>query len=422
MQDTPKSERLHIGIFGRRNVGKSSLLNALTGQESSIVSPEAGTTADPVEKPMELLPLGPVVFIDTAGMDDTGRLGAMRVSRTRLALERSDIALLVSEPGEWGVFEVLILDELKKRKIPTLIVFNKSDLQDSESMPKYFSSLGGAKTICTSTYTGDGIPDLKQSIIEAAPENHFDRQTILQDLAGAGDVVVLVIPVDKEAPKGRLILPQAQTIRDALDKNALCMMMQDSELAAGLQKLTVRPRIVITDSQAFDRVAAATPSDILMTSFSIVFSRYKGDLEEQVRGAMAIDGLRPGDRVLVAEACTHHPVEDDIGREKIPRWLTKKVGGELDIDFVRGRDFPEDPACYSLVIHCGACMWNRKSMLSRIIHCRRAGAPITNYGLCIAHCLGIMERALAPFPAARKIYMSSRDQTASQQPTPAMEQ
>ena len=403
----PKSLRLHIGLFGRRNVGKSSLLNAITRQTVSIVSPTAGTTTDPVEKPMELLPLGPVLFIDTAGVDDVGALGEMRVARTRQALDRTDLGVLVAEAGEWGEFEEKLLAELAERQTPTIVVFNKSDLGSPD--PALLAKLKEAKhrTVSTVASSGDGIADLRQALLEAAPAEAIEHPAILSDLVGPGEMAVLVVPIDKEAPKGRLILPQVQSIRDLLDGDAFCMVVKERELREALGRLTRPPRLVVTDSQVFLKVAADTPPEVPMTSFSILFARFKGDLVTQTLGALAIDRLQPGDRVLIAEACTHHPIAEDIGRVKIPRWLTQYVGGKLEIEHYAGHDLPGDLTQYKLVVNCGACMWNRRQMLSRILHCRQAGVPITNYGLTIAYSLGIFERALGPFPAALEAWRAA---------------
>jgi [FeFe] hydrogenase H-cluster maturation GTPase HydF len=400
MRGTPKGFRLHIGIFGRRNVGKSSLLNALTRQQVSIVSEVAGTTTDPVEKPMELLPIGPVLFIDTAGIDDVGALGEMRVARTRQVFDRTDLGLIVLEAGEWGPFEEGMLEELKHREIPIIVVSNKTDLAEPPADLAACLKAARVALVRTVASRGEGLLDLREALIRAAPEEFINAPAIIGDLVPAGELVVLVVPIDLEAPKGRLILPQVQAIRDVLDVDAYCMVAKERELRDALDRLRRPPKLVVTDSQGFLKVAGDTPPEIPLTSFSILFARYKGDLVEFVRGAMAIDTLKPGDRVLIAEACTHHPIGEDIGRVKIPRWLTQYVGGKLEVATVQGHDFPDDVSPYRLIVHCGACMWNRREMLSRILRCRKAGVPITNYGLAIAYSLGIFERALSPFPAA----------------------
>jgi len=408
MRDTPKGFRLHIGIFGRRNVGKSSLLNAMTRQNVSIVSEVAGTTTDPVEKPMELLPVGPVLFIDTAGIDDVGALGEMRVARTRQVFDRTDVGIVVVGAGDWGEFEEGILAHLQARKIPAVVVFNKVDL--AKPPAKLTARLKNQKTPVVETVAsrGEGVLDLREALIRVAPEDFINAPAIVGDLVPAGELVVLVVPIDLEAPKGRLILPQVQAIRDILDVDAYCMVVKERELRDALDRLRRPPALVVTDSQGFLKVAGDTPPQIPLTSFSILFARYKGDLCEFVRGALAIDTLRPGDRVLIAEACSHHPIGEDIGRVKIPRWITQYVGGKLDFTSVQGHDFPEDLSPYKLIVHCGACMWNRREMLSRMVRCRKAGVPIANYGLTIAYTLGIFERALSPFPAAMDVFRQSR--------------
>ncbi len=410
MQGAPKSLRLHIGLFGRRNVGKSSLLNALTRQDVSIVSAIAGTTTDPVEKPMELLPIGPVLFIDTAGIDDAGALGAQRVERTRRVLDRTDIAILVVEAGTWSEFETALLKELAERGMAAVVVFNKADLATPSAA--VVSDLAERKIPCVTTVAsrGEGILDLREALIRVVPDDVINTPSIVGDLVPPGELAVLVVPIDKEAPQGRLILPQVQTIRDLLDHDAYCVVVKERELRAALDRLSRPPALVVTDSQAFLKVAADTPPEVPLTSFSILFARFKGDLTELVRGATAIDTLAPGNRVLIAEACAHHPIGEDIGRVKIPRWLTQYVGGQLAITTVQGHDFPADLNAYKLVINCGACVQNRREMLTRILHCRRAGVPITNYGLTIAYSLGVFERALSPFPAALDVYRRARAQ------------
>ena len=400
MKTTPKSLRLHIGLFGRRNVGKSSLLNMMTRQLVSIVSDIAGTTTDPVEKPMELLPIGPVLFIDTAGIDDVGTLGQMRVQRTQKIFERTDVGIIVAESGLWGPFEQAILEKLSEHKVPIIVVFNKADL--AKPAKSLLDNLAEKQIQYLETVASQsrGLEELREALIRTVPEEFIKPPAIVADLVPPGELIVLVTPIDKEAPKGRLILPQVQTIRDILDAGAYCLVVTDDQLPDALARLSRPPALVVTDSQAFDKVAASVPPAVPLTSFSILFARYKGDLAELVRGTLAIERLKPGDHVLVAEACSHHPIGDDIGRVKIPRWLIQYVGGKLHFTTVQGHDFPEDLSAYKLVIHCGGCMWNRREMLSRILHCRRVGVPITNYGLTIAYSLGIFERALEPFPSA----------------------
>ncbi len=403
---TPRGMRLHIGIFGRRNVGKSSLLNAIVRQDVSIVSNVAGTTTDPVEKPMELLPLGPVLFVDTAGIDEQGALGELRVQRTRQVLERVDVGIVVAAQ-EWGPFESTLLEELRARGTPTVVVLNKMDLWSPSAALLAKLDAEGVAHRRTSILTGEGLLGVREALLAAAPSDFLDGRGILADLVGPGGLAVLVVPIDKEAPKGRLILPQVQSIRDLLDANAMCLVTRERELRAALSQLRQPPALVVTDSQAFLKVAADTPPGIPMTSFSILFARHRGDLLSQVEGALAIDRLAPGDRILVAEACAHHPIGEDIGRVKIPRWLRQYVGGDLEFVTVQGHDFPEDLGAYKLVIHCGACTMNRREVLSRVLRCRQAGVPITNYGLAIAFSLGIFERALGPFPAAQELWRRS---------------
>ena len=404
----PKTFRLHIGIFGRRNAGKSSILNALTLQDVSIVSAIAGTTTDPVEKPMELLPLGPVLFIDTAGIDDAGVLGEKRVNKTIAVFDRTDLGILVTSFYDWGDYEYQIMTEFKNRKIPFIIVFNKTDcFEENHDITAQLDNVK-IKYVTTAATTGFGISKLRQLLLQSAPESFIDRQGILSDLVAPGEAAVLVVPIDKEAPKGRLILPQVQSIRDLLDNDSFCVVVKERELREALSRFNKPPKLVVTDSQAFLKVAADTPPEIPMTSFSILFARFQGDLNEMVRGAMTIEKLKAGDRVLIAEACSHHPIGEDIGTVKIPRWLTQYVGGKLEIESTRGHDFPKNIADYKIIIHCGACMWNRREMLSRIIKAKEANVPITNYGLTIAYSLGIFERALQPFPAALDIFRESQ--------------
>ena len=405
---TRKGLRLHIGMFGRRNAGKSSLLNAVTRQQVSIVSEQAGTTTDPVEKPMEIQPIGPVLFIDTAGIDDEGALGRLRTEKTRRVLDRTDLGVIVCSEGVWGEFEEALKRELDGRGASCVIVFNKCDLQRPSKELLEGLRASQAKVVETAAPTGAGMLEFRQALIDAVPPDFTADPDLLGDLVPPGGFAVLVVPIDKEAPKGRLILPQVQAIRSLLDNDAYCIVVKERELRHALRNLQEQPKLVVTDSQAFLKVAADTPPEVPMTSFSILFARMLGDLVEQVRGALAIDSLKSGDRVLIAEACSHHPIGDDIGRVKIPRWLTQYSGGKLEFTHVQGHDFPSDLAAFSLVIHCGACMWNRREMLSRIACCQAAGVPITNYGLTIAYSLGIFDRALQPFPAALEALAQER--------------
>ena len=409
MEPTPKSFRLHIGLFGRRNVGKSSLLNAITRQYVSIVSDIAGTTTDPVEKPMEFLPLGPVLFIDTAGIDDIGSLGQLRVEKTQKVFDRTDLGILVTEANIWGEFEDRIVKELERRKIPIVVVLNKIDLYPPDK--RITQSLSQNKNIHVveiSIKSNLGILDFRKMILTAAPEAFFNNPVILRDLVEPKGMVIQVMPIDKEAPKGRLLLPQVQAIRDVLDGDALTLVVKETEYTDALLALKHPPKLVVTDSSAFAQIAKETPKDILLTSFSILYARLKGDLVSQVIDTLTLDQLKPGDKVLISEACSHHPITDDIGRVKIPRWLNQYVNGELDIHVVQGHDFPKDLNTYKFVVHCGACMFNRREVLSRILLCREAGVPCSNYGLIIAYCLGIFERVLEPFPEALRAYTEAR--------------
>ncbi len=402
LNETPRGSRLHIAIFGRRNAGKSSLINALTNQKIAIVSHVPGTTTDPVYKSMEILPLGPVVLIDTAGIDDVGELGALRIEKTLAVLKKTDLMLLVIDPEKGvGVYEEDTVRRARENKVPVVAVINKIDLHPAPAMAEIADSLG-VPCVPVSSLSGEGIDALKLAMIKTAPKD-WTAPTILGDLISPGDTVVLVVPIDLAAPKGRLILPQVQTIRDILDHDAMAMVVKERELRAALGNLKEKPRLVVTDSQAFLKVAADTPKDVAMTSFSILFARYKGNLATLARGAMAIRDLEPGDRVLVAEACTHHRVEDDIGTVKIPRWLRQNVGGHLDFTWVSGLELPPDIKDYKLIVHCGACMINRKEMLHRLLMAEQAGVPIVNYGVLIAHVMGILDRALAPFPELRGV-------------------
>jgi len=414
LRATSKAFRLHIGFFGRRNVGKSSLLNAVTRQHVSIVSEVAGTTTDPVEKPMELLPIGPVLFVDTAGVDDVGDLGAQRIEKTRLAIARSDIGVLVAEAGVWGEFEERLLAELRSQAIPVLVALNKADLRKDTAEQVARLLREKLPFVEVSATTGEGVDGFREKLWELAPAEAAEAPVIIRDLVGPDETAMLVMPIDKEAPKGRIKQLQAQAIRDLLDGEASCVVVKDGGLERAINNMKNPPKIVVTDAQVFDKVARVTPDSVPLTAFSILLSRLKGDLVAQTKAALTVDSLKPGDKVLVAESCTHHPIEEDIGRVKIPRWLRQCVGGDLEFTHVKGRDFPKDLSPYKLVIHCGACMWNRQEMLNRIRECRRQGVPITNYGLVIAYALGILERALEPFPEALAAYYEGRSQQQKQ--------
>lgn len=405
MNETPKGNRLHIAIMGRTNTGKSSLLNMISGQDVAITSPVAGTTTDVVEKAMELLPLGPVLFLDTAGVDDTSSLSGQRLGRTIKALDRADIVVLVTEPGVWTEYEDEVIGEAGKRKAPVMIAVNKIDL--AKPSPEFVSKVEAKSKSVIFVSSLDGGPErekyiaaLKRLLIEITPEDFLRTPSLVGDLLPPGGLAVLVVPIDLQAPRGRLILPQVQTIRDALDNDAAALIVKERELAATLGKMNVKPDLVVCDSQAVLKVSADIPPEIPFTTFSILFARQKGDIIAAAEGAARIEDLEPGDRVLIAEACTHHALEDDIGRVKIPRWLRQYVGGELDVSVSSGRDYPDDLEKYRLIIHCGACMLNRREMLNRVQRAREARVPITNYGVAISYLQGVAKRTLSPFPAA----------------------
>ena len=396
MFNVTKGNRLHIAIFGKRNAGKSSLINALTGQKLAIVSDVAGTTTDPVYKSMEILPMGPVMLIDTAGIDDHGELGRLRVEKSLEVLRKTDVALLVvAVDSSFDAAEQLVVDQCKKLSTPLILVINKIDTRAAAEnlIPGEYGDL---PVVYLSSLTCKGINNLKSLLIKHAPLN-WEQQTLVGDLISPGDVCVLVTPIDLAAPKGRLILPQVQIIRDILDSDALAYVVKERELRACIQSLKEKPRIVITDSQAFLKADADTPPGVLFTSFSILFARFKGDLRTFVEGASTIGQLRSGDKVLIAESCTHHRVEDDIGTVKIPRWI-RNMQGDVKFVHVAGTEFPADLSSYKLVLHCGGCMSNRRDMLSRMLVCKEAGVPIVNYGIAIGYLQGVLRRALSPWP------------------------
>ena len=395
MQQTPNANRLHIAIFGKRNVGKSSLINALTAQDIALVSDLAGTTTDPVYKAMELLPIGPVVIIDTAGLDDEGAIGELRIKKTKEVMDKTDLALLVID-GNGGdlSFEKEWYEDLKKRKIPVVGVINKIDENDVSLAD--IQKVINIDFVKVSAKDKVNIDELKKAIMKMAPED-FEKSTIVGDIVKPKAKVLVVAPQDIQAPKGRLILPQVQIIRDLLDNDAMALVVKDSELEDILSSLKDKPDLVITDSQVFKKVNSIIPSDVPLTSFSILMARYKGDLNSLVQGARAIDNLKVGDKVLIAEACTHHPLEGDIGREKLPVWLQEKVGGKLDITVCAGSSFPENLREYKLIVHCGACMFNRQQLMSRIKKANIEELPITNFGIAIAHINGILDRVLSAF-------------------------
>ncbi len=420
MIETPKGLRLHIGLFGRRNSGKSTLMNALVGQDVAIVSDRPGTTTDPVEKAFELAPLGPVVFIDTAGIDepeDAGALGEARVRRTQAVLERVDVALVVAgsatgdpQADPLGDFELGLIATLRETKTPFVVVFNKADVASpSSQVLARLAAEGVAATdiVAVSALKKTGIDRVKEALLRVAPESRIDDARLLGDLVAPGDLVVLVVPIDLGAPKGRLILPQVQTLRDLLDSDAISIMVKERELASALSRLAVAPRLVVCDSQVVQKVAADTPREIALTTFSILMARAKGDFVGLAAGAGAISRLRPGDRVLIAEACSHHALADDIGRVKIPRWLRQFAGGDLAIDVRSGADFPEDLSPYALVVQCGGCTVTRRQILARQFRAARQGVPMTNYGMAISRVQGVIERTLECFPAALGAYQEA---------------
>ncbi len=399
MNQTPNADRITIGFFGRRNAGKSSLVNAVTGQNLSVVSDTPGTTTDPVRKAMELLPLGPVLIIDTPGMDDEGDLGNLRVEKAREVLAAVHVAVLVVDSAQgFTAADKTLLNLINERKLPYILALNKSDLPaTADSVVAPLPADLSARVHTVSAATGNGVHALKEAIAALAVGTGNTRR-LVADLLSPDDVVVLVIPIDEAAPKGRLILPQQQTIRDILDAHCTVLVCQDTELKKTLSLLKDPPRLIITDSQAFGRVAKDTPDGVLLTSFSILFARYKGDLPTLIRGASALSRLRDGDRVLIAEGCTHHRQCNDIGTTKIPRWIEDFSDAKPQYTFTSGGEFPADLADYALVVHCGGCMLNEKEMAHRMATAHAAHVPMVNYGVAIAHMHGILRRSLAPFP------------------------
>lgn len=394
LNSTPSGDRVHIGFFGVRNAGKSSIVNAVTGQELSVVSDTLGTTTDPVRKAMELLPAGPVVIIDTPGIDDEGDLGSLRVKKAKEALRRCDVAVLVLDALR-GVTpaDQNLINLFEKRNLPFVVVWNKSDLLEGVQPSGNF-----ANQVVASAITGEGIHELKE-VIAACANGQESQKKLISDMLVPGDVVVLVIPIDSSAPKGRLILPQQMVIRDVLDANATCLCCQPEELAATLKGLTQPPKMVVTDSQAFGRVSKDVPESIWLTSFSILMARYKGELSSYAVGAQAIADLKDGDKVLISEGCSHHRQCEDIGTVKMPYWVRGFCGAEPEFSFTSGNEFPNDLGGYKLVIHCGACMLNEREMAYRVATANEFGVPIVNYGMAIAQMHGILERSLQPFTA-----------------------
>lgn len=408
MQKTPKSLRLQLGVFGRTNVGKSSFLNYVAGQDVAITSPVPGTTTDVVEKPMELLPIGPVLFLDTAGLDDVSELAAKRLAKTRKIMERCDVAVVVTEPRGWTDFERSVLTDAQQKVIQALVVINKIDT--AAAAPELLSELAEKKVPYISVNSLDdkqrenAVRAFKEKLIQICPEEFLNPPSLVGDLLPAGGMAVMIVPIDLEAPKGRLILPQVQTIRDVLDADSAVLVVKDREYKAFLDRLKQPPDLVVCDSQVVLKMVADTPPAVKCTTFSILFSRLKGDLPEMVRGVFAIDNLKAGDKILVSEACSHHPLQDDIGRVKIPRWIRQYLGRDVIIDVVAGHDYPENLKDYKLIVHCGSCMLNRREMLWRIDQARQAGVAITNYGVCISYVQGVLNRVLSPFPAALQVY------------------
>lgn len=400
MNQTPASERVHIGFFGRRNAGKSSVMNAVTGQDLAVVSDVRGTTTDPVYKSMELLPLGPVVMMDTPGIDDEGELGALRVRKSYQVLNKTDAAVLVIDGGV-GVTpeDKALLKRIREKKIPYVIAVNKKELAAPDALKKIVDELSSedGQIIAVSAATGEGIDELKEQIAAAADTEEPERY-IVRDLLKPSDVAVLVVPIDKAAPKGRLILPQQQTIRDILEADAVSVVVKETELKNVLGQFQNKPKMVITDSQAFEKVAADTPEDILLTSFSILFARYKGDLAAVVKGVTALDTLEDGDAILISEGCTHHRQCDDIGTVKLPRWIREYTGKEIRIETTSGTEFPDDLTKYKMIVHCGGCMLNEREMKYRLKCAEDQGVPMTNYGITIAYMKGILKRSVEVFP------------------------
>lgn len=400
MNQTPASERVHIGFFGRRNAGKSSVMNAVTGQDLAVVSDVRGTTTDPVYKSMELLPLGPVVMMDTPGIDDEGELGALRVRKSYQVLNKTDVAVLVID-GSVGVTpeDKALLKRIREKKIPYVIAVNKKELAAPNALEKIVDELNSedGQIIAVSAATGEGIDELKEQIAAAADTEEPERY-IVRDLLKPSDVAVLVVPIDKAAPKGRLILPQQQTIRDILEADAVSVVVKETELKNVLGQFQNKPKMVITDSQAFEKVAADTPEDILLTSFSILFARYKGDLAAVVKGVTALDTLEDGDAILISEGCTHHRQCDDIGTVKLPRWIREYTGKEIRIETTSGTEFPDDLTKYKMIVHCGGCMLNEREMKYRLKCAEDQGVPMTNYGITIAYMRGILKRSVEVFP------------------------
>jgi len=413
MRRAPKALRLHIGVFGRTNVGKSSFLNMVAGQDVAVTSPVPGTTTDVVEKAMEMLPIGPVVFLDTGGLDDTSRLAAKRIERSEKIYNRSDVVCLVTEPGIWGGFEERIVKKAKAEGLPVIGIINKADVKKptGDFIKKVADKTDAS--IAVSSVDGERregyIVEFKGLLITLLPEGFINPPPLVSDIVPPGKIALLIVPIDLQAPKGRLILPQVQTIRDALDGDSMALVVKESGYREALSLLKEKPGLVVCDSQVVVKMVAETPPEVKCTTFSILFSRYKGDLIESVRGVRAIDGIKPDDKVLIAESCSHHPIKDDIGRVKIPRWLSRYLGYKVKTDVYAGRDYPDNLKEYRMIIHCGACMTNRREMLYRINLARSQGVPMTNYGVAISFLNGVLDRTLSPFPAALEAFLGGKE-------------
>jgi len=412
MNTTPKSLRLQIAVFGRMNVGKSTFINTICGQNVSITSTQPGTTTDTVEKAMELLPLGPVLFIDTAGIDDKSEVGALRVEKTKKVFQRADVVVVIVESEVWGEFEDYIAQNAMERKLPFIIVINKVDLRiPSENFLNLIKEKSENYIIScalNSEYREKLLKVFKAKLISICPADFLKPPPLISDLVSAGGLAVMVVPIDLEAPRGRLILPQVQTIRETLDSDAMCLVVKERELSFALSSINIRPDIVVCDSQVVLKMVADVPHDVKCTTFSILFARFKGNLSEMARGTAVLGKLKHGDKILIAESCTHHALEDDIGRVKIPHWIKQYTGISVEVDHSCGMNYPENLLQYKLIVHCGGCMLNRAQMLSRIQQAHASGVAITNYGLCISFVQGVIERVLEPFPDALEAYKKEK--------------
>ncbi len=414
MLKTPKSLRLQIGLFGRTNVGKSSVLNLISGQQVAITSDTPGTTTDVVEKSMELLPIGPVVFLDTAGIDDVSGLAGKRIEKTEKIYKRADIAVLVTEPGIWSEYEQQVAKNCKESDLPLICLINKSDtaVVDEDFIDSLKKQESVSEVIRFSAVDYDNrdlyVNDFKRAVISLVPEDFISPPPLVADLLPENGHIMLIVPIDIEAPKGRIILPQVQTIRDSLDANSIVTVVKEHQYLAALENCVKPPDLVVCDSQVVDRMVRETPDTIPCTTFSTLFSRFKGDLKRQVEGVLVLERFKEDEKLLISEACSHHAMDDDIGRVKIPRWLKGYLGFEPKIDFCRGRDYPDNLSDYSLIIHCGACMLTRREMLMRIETAGESSVPITNYGLLISYVHGTLERIISPFGEIRKLFGNTK--------------